>query len=282
MPDRLQRSVGKTVAEADRLSASFARQLARVLREVEAEVRQLLKGTPSTTAGVRAARALQVRAAITQALQAAGYDALALEATDAALETMVRRVRATRKAAGLEEALTFRVDAAQTIAALKTLHLADLLEEGDAVANQVTRAVTRGILGGAQPMDLIDDVARVVDASSARVATLYDTAVSIVGRQVEAMHAGEDPETPFLYAGPVDGTTRPFCLARVGKVFTRADIDGMENGQIANVFLTGGGWNCRHTWVEISKSSELYDLLGTDERAPEIGAQVSRVRKKAA
>jgi hypothetical protein len=55
----------------------------------------------------------------------------------------------------------------------------------------------------------------------------------------------------------------------VGKVYTRAEIDAMDNGQIDNVFLTGGGYNCRHVWMEVSKFSELQDYVDTDQR-PEV------------
>ena len=44
----------------------------------------------------------------------------------------------------------------------------------------------------------------------------------------------------------------------------------MNNGQIDNVFLTGGGYNCRHTWMEVSKFSELRNLVNTDQRIPEM------------
>jgi hypothetical protein len=42
------------------------------------------------------------------------------------------------------------------------------------------------------------------------------------------------------------------------------------------VFLTGGGYNCRHTWIAVSKVSEVRKLAGTEERIPAIAAQVAR------
>lgn len=275
MPSQLQRRIAATVAEADRLSAAFARQLARILRDLEGEIRRLVREAHSASATVRTARAMQARQVIREALERAGYAELAREATSASLDRMAARVLRTRAAAGVS---SLHPDTSQILGALKSLHLADLLEEGDAVVNQVTRAVTRGLLGAANPVDLIEEVAKVLDTSSTRVAALYDTAVSIYGRQVEATQAGDDPDTPFLYSGPVDSKTRPWCLARVGKVFRRADIDDMDNGQIANPFLSGGGYNCRHAWVQISEFSELYPLRKTGERAPEYEAAMQRVK----
>jgi hypothetical protein len=55
----------------------------------------------------------------------------------------------------------------------------------------------------------------------------------------------------FLYVGPVDSVTRDFCLSHVGRVYSRAEIEDMDNGQTENVFTDGGGWNCRHTWSPV-------------------------------
>jgi hypothetical protein len=167
------------------------------------------------------------------------------------------------------------------IAAIKALHALDLLDEGDQVARELWQATIRGVFS-ARPADLIlSDLYDVIDASEANINTLYDTSVSIFGRQVEALQAGEDPDTPFLYAGPADKKTRPFCRLHVGKVFRRSDIDKLDNGQIDNVFLTGGGYNCRHTFLEVSKFSELNDYIGTDKRVPEIAAQLEGLKEAA-
>ena len=63
----------------------------------------------------------------------------------------------------------------------------------------------------------------------------------------------EGKKLPYVYDGPDDKLTRPFCqelkrqMAK-GKVWTRAEIDAMKNGQLADCFTTGGGYNCRHQW----------------------------------
>ena len=54
-----------------------------------------------------------------------------------------------------------------------------------------------------------------------------------------------------LYVGPVDSKIRPFCLARVGDIFTVEEIRKMNNGQIPDVLINGGGYNCRHRWIAV-------------------------------
>jgi hypothetical protein len=59
----------------------------------------------------------------------------------------------------------------------------------------------------------------------------------------------------FVYDGPsaADPKIRPFCAALMsqaerGKVWTRAEINELDNGMLPNVFVTCGGFNCRHQW----------------------------------
>lgn len=58
----------------------------------------------------------------------------------------------------------------------------------------------------------------------------------------------------FLYTGPLDANTRPFCrrLMVSGRTYTRAEIDRMNNRQTRDVYATCGGYNCRHKWVVVS------------------------------
>jgi hypothetical protein len=56
----------------------------------------------------------------------------------------------------------------------------------------------------------------------------------------------------FIYVGPMDSKTRPFCRRLLGNVYSRDEIDKMDNGQTMNTFATCGGFNCRHKWVAVS------------------------------
>lgn len=203
-------------------------------------------------------------------LTAAGYDALAETATGETLDTIAARVLAGRAALPL-------VSLAR-LEAMKSMQWLDLLEEGDVVTTQLWRAVMQGTVGTRPVADIVQDVAEVLETSEPRIQTLYDTAVSIYGRVVESIAAGDDPETRFAYMGPVDDKTREFCLARVGKIYSRVDIDAMDNGQIGDVFLTGGGYNCRHVWMEVSR-------FGVDggqgRRFPEVQEAIDALRTAA-
>ena len=260
MGDALQRQIERLAAEADRMGAAFAAQLSVVWARLERRVRTI------TVEAKNPSR--RQRRAIATALEQSGWPELAEVALAGPLEDIAQRVLNVRAIGGSTGELT--QVALLRLAALKSIAIDDLLREGEAITTRVNQAVLRGTFGRQQPAKVIEEVAKILDTSRARVQTLYDTSVSIYGRQVEAISAGDDPDTRFVYLGPVDAKVRPFCLRHVGKVYTRKDIDEMDNGQLSNVFLTGGGYNCRHTWTEISMFSDLNDLYDTGNRVPSI------------
>jgi hypothetical protein len=54
----------------------------------------------------------------------------------------------------------------------------------------------------------------------------------------------------FQYVGVRDHKNRNFCadLLDISDLYTRAQIDAMDNGQTPSVFETCGGYGCRHWW----------------------------------
>jgi inhibitor of KinA sporulation pathway (predicted exonuclease) len=87
------------------------------------------------------------------------------------------------------------------------------------------------------------------------------------GRSTQAINAESAGLDLFLYVGPKDGITRPFCRKLVGKVLSKSQINRLNNGQGAGpVLTTGGGYNCRHSWAPISKGFvQVMDLKQTND-----------------
>ena len=64
----------------------------------------------------------------------------------------------------------------------------------------------------------------------------------------------------FVYLGPDDSITRPFCehvLDRKPPIYTSAEIAKMDNKQSLPVAQYGGGYNCRHQWRPISEEEAI-------------------------
>lgn len=92
----------------------------------------------------------------------------------------------------------------------------------------------------------------------ASVYTEINTALMVFNRTVTANKADELGFDLYLYVGPDDKITRPFCKDLLDKnpaIYTREEISGMRNDQTADVMTTGGGYNCRHHWRPISIES---------------------------
>lgn len=112
-------------------------------------------------------------------------------------------------------------------------------------------------IGGIGFEDLATVLQAQGDISIARARTLADTAMNVWYRTATDQSFGaiqkDLPEMTlkYEYAGPDDAKTRPFCdhLMQLGRAYTREQIERMNNDQIPNVFLTCGGWNCRHSWL---------------------------------
>jgi len=125
----------------------------------------------------------------------------------------------------------------------------------ESIAGRVKNRVILSI-GGSKFADLVTTLAESVQRGLPEVAGLAETATStyyrvIADRGYQMIEAETPGKLKYRYYGPFDSLTRPFCqrLLRGGKSYTRAQIDQMSNGQIPNVFISGGGWRCRHQWV---------------------------------
>lgn len=261
----------KLARVTEEMSSSYALELSRVLRDLERQLRSLaidaLAG--SKTALSRAVRAAKLRKQVQQALEASGYPELADAFTSWRLDTLVAQVEKLRGAAKLAQ---FSTSDLSRILALKDLARLDLLKQGAEISHAIWRTVAYGLITQRPASQLLQDLADAIDVEIAEARTLYDTTVNVFARQIEASKSREGDV--YAYMGPADIKTRPFCHQHVGKVYTKDEIDAMENGQLPNVFLTGGGYNCRHQWIAVSKVSELRDLVGTDQRMPEVEKQL--------
>lgn len=283
---RIQRATEREARLQDQLVLQFESELEALLRRVDRQITALvheLAADDGRLVATRASlgRAIRTRNDLVRVVQTAGFHALADRAVSDRFDALAKHVLETDTIAAAA-ATTTALDV-ETITALKELHLAELLDWSEGVSLSAWRLVLDGVLG-LQPVDrLVVDLGELLDTSLPRARTLYDTAVSTFSRQVGLLHVTGEADELFYYAGPLDSVTRPFCLERVGKVFSRAEIDQMDNGQLPNVLVTGGGYNCRHAFKRVSVlDEELIHLHETGERLPHVQQQLDKLRKQAA
>lgn len=114
-------------------------------------------------------------------------------------------------------------------------------------------------LGGLPMADLAELLAQGLQKTIPQAIRIAETGISVHYRMIaergfQKVEQGlPQGALKYSYYGPDDKVTRPFCkrlidAVKEGKLFTRQQIEEMDNEQLPNPFLTGGGYNCRHTW----------------------------------
>ena len=263
----------------EQLSTSFAQQLIQVMNEAERHLRPIAEKALSGQRGSATAQMKVITSAakfrdIRATLVTACPDVAIPELSSEFLE-QIERVRQCRGDEETHKLLSFQrtYDLGRLLLiqqALSRLRSLNLLGLPQSVAVALEEAQLRWTLDlrAENVGQSNDEFVEVAGLDPGYATAVFDTQSSIYGRQIEAIateHLG--PNQPYLYVGPVDGHTRDWCLERVGKVYTRAEIEAMDNNQLPNPFLTGGGYNCRHSFLAAA-SEELTALLGTNVRAP--------------
>lgn len=274
--DRLQ-LIGQSFATiADSESARFARELGRVLAALERDLLALVQDVRGNkrSALAKVGRLLQLRREVREALDRAGYRQLVARASIDVVDGMASVAARSRIAeAG---ARLGRVSPAR-LKTLADLLRADLFGIGEQMAHQVWRASVFAVYTNRPTSVLVGQLAEAIEKTRAQAQTLFDTQVSVIGREIVAQEETEDGQA-FLYVGPSDGVVRAWCLDHLGMVMTRDRIEALDNGQLPNPFITGGGYNCRHSWLAVS-DPDLVALANTGERAPGYDVMVARARE---
>lgn len=133
----------------------------------------------------------------------------------------------------------------------------------DQVATRVTQygldiqsTVMQSVLTG-QEVDYKAIKEQYGNAVASNIKTEVGTAVSAFNATINATKAEELGLDLFLYVGPVDKITRPFCKHllenRQPPIYTKDEISQMDNDQNLDVLIYRGGYNCRHHWRAISE-----------------------------
>jgi hypothetical protein len=120
----------------------------------------------------------------------------------------------------------------------------DVVQALNDVSGDLSRAVRRGIAGLAPTAELMESVARSLDTSLGRAAVAVEGSIRRFNEQT-LVETAKDLGFGFLYVGPDDFKTRPYCKPRVGKVLTQQQALQLKND-------INERWNCRHDIAPVS------------------------------
>lgn len=128
-----------------------------------------------------------------------------------------------------------------------------------ALTDDLSSTIMRQVIAGETP-DLAELTETATPRTISNIKTELNTSTIAFSRAITQKKANDLGLTHYLYVGPNDKITRPFCKARVGKVFTWEEIKKWDNGQGLPATIYCGGYNCRHDLRPI-----------TEERARALG-----------
>jgi hypothetical protein len=126
----------------------------------------------------------------------------------------------------------------------------------DVIIPDTIKAVREALQGMTLGVSLTASMGRLSDQmqrSEGRQLTELRTKIASYGRQVTAAVGESAGLDLYLYTGPRDGITRQFCKPLINKVVDDKQMAALNNGQGLPVKLSGGGYNCRHSWSPVSQ-----------------------------
>ena len=117
----------------------------------------------------------------------------------------------------------------------------------------------RQVLAGETP-DIAAMINNITGSLESNLKTELDTLLAGFSRSVLVGKSKDLGFELFIYLGPDDEVTRPFCerlLDRDPPIYTADEIEEMDNEQGLSVMTYGGGYNCRHEWSPISEEDAI-------------------------
>jgi len=185
-----------------------------------------------------------------------------IEQQDAIREAAERAMKAVQPDFGFNQ-ITPQLDSIQATAAASVFD--------DVILPDFKRSINeslRDLLVDVPSNIVMSNLEQKLKRSEGRQLTEVKTRISQYGRGVTAAAAEAADMSYYLYTGPMDGITRPFCKQLINLVVSKAQMKRLNNQQGLTVLTSGGGYNCRHSWSPVTlgfiEAADLTKAKGTD------------------
>lgn len=239
------------------LSAMVQAAQARTLGELTERLEIVAGRVLQTPGNMRVLRSLD--SVLIKSLRRAGFDHLVEEFVSGFNGTLPFLDQMVDALQGVSESpLSVRLDKTDvSILESQQITAADGLSSLVESAALAAKRKAMFSIGAAPFADVVEQIASTMSASVATASNIAETSMVMFTRTVtdRGFRKIEDGlqrgAVRYRYDGPNDKLTRPFCkrmLARSAPL-TREEIERLDNGQLPNPMVTGGGYRCRHQWV---------------------------------
>ena len=146
----------------------------------------------------------------------------------------------------------------ETLQALTNFSTSTFTDSLGSMGSVFKRELIKGALGGVSEAGIFQAIQQQAGLSNRQMRTLVTTGLTNYSRSVgKIMMDNSPPTTRFRYVGAIDDRTRDICLRlwSMGEM-TQKQIEALGG----NYLIEGGGFNCRHEWVEIAIEDKSKDF----------------------
>lgn len=127
------------------------------------------------------------------------------------------------------------------------------------MGNIIKKEIVKGAIAGSTEKGIFDAIQQQAGLSNAQMETLVTTGLNDYSRSVSKVMIDQLPDNQeYRYVGAIDDRTRELCLRmwESGNL-TKKQIESRFG---AEVFISGGGYNCRHQWIPVEAESKSKDF----------------------
>ena len=146
----------------------------------------------------------------------------------------------------------------ETLRSLTNFSTSTFSEHLGQMGNIIKKEIVKGAIAGSTEKGIFDAIQQQAGLSGKQMETLVTTGLNDYSRSVSKVMIDQlSDKQQYRYVGAIDDRTRDVCLDMWGSGnLTKEQIESRFG---ASVFISGGGYNCRHQWIPVQAESKSKD-----------------------
>ena len=147
----------------------------------------------------------------------------------------------------------------ETLRSLTNFSTSTFADHLGQMGNIIKKEIVKGAIAGSTEKGIFDAIQQQAGLSGRQMETLITTGLNDYSRSVRKVMIDRLPKgTKLIYAGPIDDRTRDVCLEMWGAGELTRDQVRSRFGP--SVFVSAGGYNCRHRWIPTAATTKSKDV----------------------
>ena len=146
----------------------------------------------------------------------------------------------------------------ETLRSLTNFSTSTFSEHLGQMGNIIKKEIVKGAIAGSTEKGIFAAIQQQAGLAGKQMETLVTTGLNDYSRSVSKVMIDQlSDKQQYRYVGAIDDRTRDVCLDMWGSGnLTKEQIESRFG---ASVFISGGGYNCRHQWIPVQAESKSKD-----------------------